>query len=36
MDVANIIYLMAPKRPIRDKNEVMLKTILPGTISDGM
>ena len=29
-------YLAFPKRPISDKNEVMLKTILPGTMSDGM
>ena len=30
-----IDYLALPNRPIRAKNDVMLKTILPGTISDG-
>ena len=30
------MYLAFPKRPISDRNEVMLRTILPGTMSDGM
>ena len=34
--IIQLLYLAFPKRPISDKNEVMLRTILPGTMSDGM